>query len=325
MFPPMPILRLLADGTFHSGEALGHALHLSRTAIWKQVQSLSGAGVVVEAVRGKGYRIPGGLDLLDAARIKAGLSVESRAARVVVDLFDVVDSTNAVALSRLRVGERTGYACLAECQTAGRGRRGRAWVSPFASNIYLSIIHEFAAGFSTIDGLSLAVGVAVCEALESLGIGGVGLKWPNDIIFDGAKLGGILIEVAGDIGGACQAVIGVGVNVAMNTKTAQAIDQDWTDLMRAGLARGRRNDVATALLDGVLCCARDFERDGLAVFLSRWRRFDLLFARHVDVLSGDTVVSGVMEGVDSTGALIVRSDAGVRMFRSGEVSVRGWQ
>lgn len=318
-----PIINLLADGAFHSGAELGSRLGISRTAVWNHVQAVQKLGIAVDAVRGKGYRIPRGLDLLDVGRLEAGMGPVARAMIRSVDVFDVVDSTNAVAVSHLKAGGDGGYACFAECQTAGRGRRGRSWVSPYATSIYFTFVHEFLRGFSAIDGLSLVVGVAVAEALEAAGCRGVGLKWPNDLVASDAKLGGILIEVYGDVGGPCRAVIGVGINVDLSSVAMPPLDQPLTDLLRLGLPRGHRNELAIALLNGVGVSVRDFDRDGLPGFLARWQRFDCLSGRPVNVIAGSGTIPGVAEGIDQAGGLCVRTADGLRVFRSGEVSVRG--
>lgn len=318
-----PLINLLADGAFHSGAELGARLGISRTAVWNHVQAVQKLGIQVDAVRGKGYRIPHGLDLLHVGQLLAGMGPVARAMIRDVEVFDVVDSTNAVAASRLKAGGEGGYACFAECQTAGRGRRGRSWVSPYATSIYFTFVHEFLRGFPAIDGLSLVVGVSVAEALEAAGCRGVGLKWPNDLVAADAKLGGILIEVYGDVGGPCRAVIGVGINVDLSSVDMPPLDQPLIDLLRIGLPRGRRNDLAIALLNGVSLAVRDFERDGLAGFLSRWQRFDCLLGRPVNVFAGGEPIPGSAEGIDQTGGLCVRTEAGVQVFRSGEVSVRG--
>ena len=136
------------------------------------------------------------------------------------------------ALRRVEAGGRSGLVCTAEQQTAGRGRRGREWISPFGRNLYVSTVWEFTQGAAALEGLSLAVGVAVAQALKGLGLPEVQLKWPNDIQHEGKKLGGVLLEMVGDASRQCQVVVGIGVNVAMPGAAANAIDQAWTDISR---------------------------------------------------------------------------------------------
>lgn len=318
------LVELLADGSFHSGESLGATLGLTRAAVWKRVNALADIGLTVDAVRGKGYRIAGGLSLLSKEAIQRNFSAVVMSDVQVLDIFDTVGSTNEVALSRVRAGNMGCYVCLAEHQTAGRGRRGRQWLSPYAANIYLSMVKNFPGGIAALDGLSLVVGVVVCEALESLGVDGVGLKWPNDIVVGSAKLGGILIEIAGDMTGVAAAVIGVGLNVSISAPAAALLDREWIDLSRMGRGELSRNTLAASLLNGLCPALREFQQQGLAPFLARWRRLDVVVGRRISVLSGDTIISGVAEGIDDAGGLLVRDASGVRAYRGGEVSVRGW-
>ena len=159
------LLPLLADGEFHSGQDLAEAMGVSRTAVWKQVNRLVNDSVLaIESVKGKGYRIPGGIDLLDAAQVKAGLDARASALMGRLEILDTVDSTNAHLMRLAEQDGLTGLVCTAEQQSAGRGRRGRQWVSPYASNLYLSLLWEFTQGAAALEGLSLAVGVAVAHA-----------------------------------------------------------------------------------------------------------------------------------------------------------------
>jgi BirA family biotin operon repressor/biotin-[acetyl-CoA-carboxylase] ligase len=157
------LLPLLADGEFHSGQELAGVLGVSRTAVWKQLEKLRELGLQIESVRGKGYRIRGGMELLEASRIEAGLTADSRRLLAELVVADVLDSTNAEVLRRMERGGPSGLACVAEQQTAGRGRRGRQWVSPYAGNIYLSLGWEFAGGAAALEGLSLACSRWVCR------------------------------------------------------------------------------------------------------------------------------------------------------------------
>src|SRR5690606_303392 len=202
------ILNLLADGKYHSGQELACLLGRSRTAIWKHLQKLEDLGLHLSAVKGRGYRLEGGLELLDEGLIRSSLDSQAQALLSKLDIHYIIDSTNSHAL-RERFAESSGYICLSEQQTAGKGRRERPWVSPFGRNIYLSLLWSFDGGVVTLEGLSLAVGVAVEEALNSCGVEGVMLKWPNDVLWQQRKLAGILLEVVGDPAGSCQVVVGI--------------------------------------------------------------------------------------------------------------------
>ena len=209
---------------------------------------------------------------------------------------------------------------LAETQTAGRGRRGRSWVSPLGGNLFCSLRWVFEQGVAATGGMGLATGVAVARALDQVGVQ-VRVKWPNDLVVDGAKLGGILIEAGGEMSGPAELIIGVGINLALGQQGTEQIDQPWTDLRRLG-ATVSRNDLAAALIGELLGTCRRFEAKGLAPFLTEWRELDDLAGRPVRVLMGRDPVEGEAEGVDEEGRLLVRTAQGLQRFYGGEVSVR---
>lgn len=317
----MALVRLLADGKFHSGEALGAALGISRASVNNRVNKLRAGDISVYSVPGKGYMVPGGVDLLDGGAIRGQLPGPVAANLDVLQVVDIATSTNDLALAGLKQGTFSRAAIFAEQQVSGRGRRGRTWLSPFAANIYLSVTWEFPGGLAAIDGLSLAVGVALCDAVRDLGVSDVGMKWPNDLVVRTRKMGGILIEVHGDISGSCSVVIGIGLNVAMPREAGVAIEQLWTDLRQEGCDVSR-NKVAGTLLVHVIATLDKFSRAGLAVYLARWREYDVVLGKKVDVRVGATIVSGIAAGIDDGGALIVDTDKGRSIFHGGEVSVR---
>lgn len=318
------LTHLLADGEFHSGKTLGQALGLGRAAVWKQVQALGLRGLRIVAVRGKGYRSVSRLDLLDEQVIRGMMGACATGAFPNIDVLDLVDSTNDACISRVRATKAKGYVCFAEQQSAGRGRRGRRWVSPFGRNIYASVAWSFEGGLPATQGLSIAIGVAVCEAVEALGCAGIKLKWPNDIYCHGAKLGGILIDVVGDVDGECFVVIGVGLNVVMSADDGVGIEQRWTDLANAG-CHVPRNQIAATLLNSISRVLFAFGRGGLGEFRAEWDRLDMLRGRQVSVQIGQETAVGVAAGINDAGALVLSTTGGDRFFSGGEVSVRGWQ
>jgi BirA family biotin operon repressor/biotin-[acetyl-CoA-carboxylase] ligase len=316
------VLPLLADGEFHSGQELAAVLGVSRTAVWKQLEKLRELGLPVESVRGRGYRIRGGVDLLEASRIEAGLSAESRPLLEELVVAEVLDSTNAEVMRRLEAGAGSGLVCVAEQQTAGRGRRGRQWVSPYAGNIYLSLAWEFAGGAAALEGLSLAVGVAVADAMQALGLAGIALKWPNDILCGDAKLGGILIEMVGDAAGSCQVVVGIGLNVNMPAGAGAEIDQRWTDIRSALGASASRNQVLVELLNRLLPLLEGYEASGFSPWRDAWQALDAHAGKEVIVSSGGQRSAGIARGIDGSGALILETSLGEQLVHGGEVSVR---
>lgn len=322
--PKTTLLPLLANGEYRSGQDLAEALGISRTAVWKQLNNLGELGLEIESVKGRGYRIPGGIDLLDGAAVQSALRPETVALLSRLEVLESIDSTNAQVLRLMEQGEGAGLACTAEQQSAGRGRRGRTWVSPFARNLYLSLAWEYQQGAAALEGLSLAVGVGVARALASCGLPPVQLKWPNDVIFEGSKLGGVLLEMAGDASGVCQVVVGVGLNVAMPDATARDIDQAWTDIH--SISGGRhpgRSALLAALLNELLPLLAGFEVGGFAPWREQWQALDAFAGQTVVLHTGGQPMSGVARGVDARGALqLETAAAGVQSVFGGEISLR---
>ena len=320
--PMQHLLNVLSDGEFHSGDELGRLLGVSRTAVWKQLKKLQELGLALESVKGKGYRIEGGLDLLSAAKVQQGLTDNTQALLSQLDIRDQIDSTNTVVMQQALAHPSTvqGYVCTAEQQSAGRGRRGRTWVSPYASNIYLSAAWQFAGGAVALQGLSLAVGVAMVKALAAIEVEGVELKWPNDLLYRRRKLAGILIEMVGDAAGPCQVVVGIGLYVSMPTQAA--IDQPWVDVATINAAAADRNRLLSAMLNELLPMLADFERQGFALWRDAWQGLNAYAGEEVVVTQGEELTLGRMIGVDDSGALILETALGRRTFNGGEVSLR---
>lgn len=318
----LPLLGELAGGDAVSGSELADRLGVSRAAIWKQVQRLRELGLAVEARAGHGYRLAAAVELLDAAKIAAALDAEERARLDDLVVHWQIDSTSSELLRRAATDPRDGLACLAEVQSAGRGRRGRTWRMPLGGGLALSLLKRFEDGMAALGGLSLVAGVAAVQALADCGFDGIGLKWPNDLLAHGRKLGGILVELGGDATGPCHAVIGIGLNLRLDAQAA-AIDQPWIDL--ATLARGgtlSRNDIAARLLARLGAALERFQAEGFAAFAEAYARLDLLRGRPVRVLRAHGHEDGVACGIDERGALRVAFADGERSVDGGEVSVR---
>ena len=320
------ILSILADGQFHSGSQLAEKIGLSRSTICKQVNGLSNLGIKFNAISGKGYCLDYAVQLLSEIEIRAHLSPTSSNLLTDIEIFFSIDSTNSYLNDKSRLNkEKNGAICLAEHQMAGRGRRGRDWVSPFGNNIYLSILWTFQSGAMAINGLSLAIGVAVVRALNECGINDVELKWPNDIYWQGKKLAGILIEVSGEAGGSCSAVIGLGLNLYIPKEKAESITQDWVDLSQIlpYNPAAIRNKLTAVLLNHLLPITANFEHDKLDSYIDEWRKYDCMKGREVNIFMGDNVFSGTVEGVDDNGLLLLSNEQGkLKTFASGEVSFR---
>jgi len=321
------LIKILSDGQFHSGEDVGKQLGVTRAAVWKAVQKLPALGLQYDSVTGKGYRIPAGVDLLDKEAIEAHLSDEAKPLFSGLEVFDVLGSTNDLVADRVKSsdtsGGHTGFFCLAEQQTAGRGRRGKEWVSPYAKNIYLSFAWQFERGIAAIEGLSLAVGLGVANALDQCQVPGVELKWPNDLLVSGNKLGGILIEMTGDLEGACQVVIGVGVNVSMTEAQGQSIDQAWQSISSLNaVAASDRNKLVGSVMSELLLTLSRFESEGFAAYRDQWQEKDYFLNKPVTLMIAENPIQGIARGIAENGALRLEVDGQIKEFSGGEISLR---
>lgn len=315
------LIELLADGQFHPGDELGQLLGISRAGVWKKIQKLQEAGLDVQSVRGKGYRLAYPMEWLQESEIRAALLAEAAPLVKQLEILTLTPSTNDVAMKMAAQGIGSGYICMAEQQTSGRGRRGRQWVSPFGSNLYLSVVWEFYQGAAQLEGLSLATGVAVVDALNHLGVEGVGLKWPNDVLVGQAKLGGILLEMTGDPSGRCQVVLGVGLNHRLPKLASETIDQSWTRVedIKPGIPR---NLLAAEVISQLVLMLRRFSLHGFVAFSERWQQLDLFKGKQAVVKTGAEDVVGIAQGVDSTGGLIIETPSGRQVMKGGELSLR---
>ncbi|QIL92056.1 bifunctional biotin--[acetyl-CoA-carboxylase] ligase/biotin operon repressor BirA [Microbulbifer sp. SH-1] len=316
-----PLLNLLADGEVHSGESLGDVLGVSRAAVWKQLQKLESLGLQVISEKGRGYRLCGGLDLLDEHTIREQLARDVAPLLCGLQVVDQVDSTNARMLAALDAGAGHGQVLLAEQQTAGRGRRGRAWQSPFASGISISIGWRFSGGVQLLEGLSLAVGVALARALARFDVPDLRLKWPNDVWCRGRKLAGVLLELSGDLTDRCAVVIGIGLNMRLPVAAAEAIEQPWIDLaeVRPGISR---NLLVAAMLDELLPMLSAYPDSGFGAWREAWQALDQFAGAEVCLQSAQQRWCGIERGVDGSGALLLDIDGECRAFHGGELSLR---
>ncbi|EER9095907.1 bifunctional biotin--[acetyl-CoA-carboxylase] ligase/biotin operon repressor BirA [Escherichia coli] len=308
---PLKLIALLANGEFHSGEQLGETLGMSRAAINKHIQTLRDWGVDVFTVPGKGYSLPEPIQLLNAEQILGQLDGSS------VAVLPVIDSTNQYLLDR--IGElKSGDACVAEYQQAGRGRRGRKWFSPFGANLYLSMFWRLEQGPAAAIGLSLVIGIVMAEVLRKLGADKVRVKWPNDLYLQDRKLAGILVELTGN---AAQIVIGAGINMAMRRVEESVVNQGWITLQEAGINLDR-NTLAAMLIRELRAALELFEQEGLAPYLSRWEKLDNFINRPVKLIIGDKEIFGISRGIDKQGALLLEQDGIIKPWMGGEISLR---
>lgn len=318
---PADFFALLTTRAEWSGSDLAATSGITRAAIWKRIEQLRARGLPIRAEAGRGYRLDAAIEPLDKERIAAAIAPELRARVGPIDVFWEIDSTSS-ALAR-RAPSSAPCACLAEIQSAGRGRRGRGWQMPLAGGIALSYLRRFDRGMTELGGLSLVAGIAVLRALADGGVDGTALKWPNDIVADDHKLGGILVELGGDALGPCHAIVGIGLNVRVPSAAGAAIGQPWTDLdaLCAGAAPSR-NLCAGRVLSRLAEAFDAFEAEGFAPFAHEYARHDALRGRPITILHGDASFVAIACGISERGALVIERGGKRLEIDSGEVSVR---
>lgn len=317
---PFSILKLLSSQEFRSGEEISRELGISRASVHNLMERARLLGVDIQAVRGKGYRLAEEYSWLERDRLHRRLSEIG----YTLHLHEQVDSTNSQLLGLAQQGQAHKSVLAAEWQSQGRGRRGRTWWAPLGTGLTFSLLWRFQRPLTALSGLSLAVGVALARALRTLGVESAALKWPNDILVDGRKLAGILIETHGDMLSAASAVIGVGINVRNVPYSAET---RGFSLIAMEDVLGRmpdRNDVLLAMLHELNEVLKLFDAQGFAPFVDEWQSMHAWQGLPVQVIAagGDSVVNGRALGVDEAGVLRLATDDGVQLVHSGEVSLR---
>lgn len=311
----LKLLTLLADGGFHSGNELGAELGISRAAVWKRLQRLTEEfGLEVQSVLGKGYRLAHPLSLLRLDTLQASFP------SLPIFIYESISSTNDQA-KKLLVSSAAPLVVLAEHQTLGKGRRGREWSSPFAQNLYMSFVWPVTEGMAQIDGLSLAVGLAVARSVEQVVGTTAQLKWPNDVLINDHKVAGILLELVGDPADLCHVVIGIGVNLNM-TGTNQAISQRWTSLCKETGKHVDRTQFAQHILEQLDRYLYKQKNYGFSSLKSEWLSMHAWQGRSVILSSGHDVVYGQVSGIGDKGEICLVVDGKEILFIGGELSLR---
>ena len=314
-------LRLLADGEFRSGEAMARMLGVSRASIWNALHALDGMGLEIFKVHGRGYRLSQPLVWLEREAFERELGAD--AGGFSVEVLDLVPSTNTLLMERVAAGAPGGSVIAAEWQTQGRGRRGRVWHATPGAALTFSLLWRFQLGASALSGLSLAIGVAVIRALARCGVVDAGLKWPNDIIWKGRKLAGMLIEMHGEVTGPGAVVIGLGLNCRLPDTLRDRIDQPVVDLAQICASVPDRNRVLALLLREMAAVLGAFAQTGFAALRAEWEGCHVYQNKAVRLsLPDGAVLDGLCLGVDDDGALRLQTAGGVRRIHSGDVSLR---
>ncbi len=326
------LIRYLSNGQFFSGQWLGEQLGVSRAAISNHIASLVDMGLDIYSVTGKGYKLSEPLTLLDENNIQRKLLELGQKNKV--EVHNIIDSTNSYLLRRLPNQNHNLQVCLAEYQNSGRGRRGRKWISPFGSHIYMSMYWYLEQGMAAAMGLSVVSALAVSDAIKDLYQIDVQLKWPNDIYFDGVKLAGILIDLEGQALEPCHCVIGIGLNINMPQKSAEQVDQPWTDLQEVinkSITNSEdkkvdfidRDELAATLITKLSLRLQQHQSEGLATMVNEWAKHDFYFNKPVKLITGTREKKGICRGINSQGALLLEVEGQISPVYGGEVSLRG--
>jgi BirA family biotin operon repressor/biotin-[acetyl-CoA-carboxylase] ligase len=310
-------LAILGNKQCYDGTSMGKQLGMTRAGVWKVIKKLTSQGINISSHKGKGYELLDTIELLDEKKIKAGLSPN-----IYLELFETIDSTSD---HLLRMNHRSSglRVCLAEHQSKARGRFARKWHAPLGQNVYFSLLYPFAKDLSALAGLSLVIGLSICNTINSLyELPELALvKWPNDIVYGDAKLGGILVEVEAEAHGFCAAVIGIGLNVNMVDACGE-IDRKWTSIRKINNKDNDRNTLTVRLINDLLIYIRNFEQYGFEYFMEEWRSKDALLNKSIELKVGQNIHRGQVKGVNTQGHLLLQVVPGrVESFSSGEATL----
>ncbi len=312
------LVQLLNQPGAVSGTLIGEQLGISRMAVQKRIKTLVENGLAIEAVSGKGYTLAAGVCLLSDSHIGAYLSPINCES---VEVLQSVESTNSFLLAKEILNGRAKV-CVAEAQSAGRGRRGNDWQSAPYRNLMLSISWGFDHWPDTITGLGLAVALCVTETLNNEYDLDVKIKWPKDLMIKDNKLAGILIDGAGESSGCCNVVVGLGLNVHQPDWSASDAAYQWSDLHSLGV-KPNRNQLIGQVSNSVINMLSQFADSGFSPLVERWNALSSFSGRRVKVGKQDDFIQGRMISVDSAGALLVVDDDGQQhRFADSNVSVR---
>lgn len=313
------LLTALSGGDFLSGQVLAERLGVSRTSVANHIKQLQLLGLDIYKVKGRGYCLAAPLNLLDAAYIS---QLRQHGSPDIL-VQHITDSTNNQLMLKVSQGQvkQPGYTLVAEAQTAGRGRRGRSWYSPFASSLYFSLYWCLEQGIATAGGLSLVVGIALVRLLNMLYNLDAKIKWPNDIYISDKKVCGILVELRGQANAACDVIIGIGLNIRLPEQAGVNINQQFTDLASETGVMVERNHLVVALQSQLISVLNEFNLRGFSVFVDEFNQYNQYRLQQIR-LSGNDDVVGICLGVDSQGGLLIQNSTGLHSYFGGELSLR---
>ncbi len=320
----------LSDGEFHSGEMLAEAVGVTRSAVWKAIEQLREAGLQIDAHTNKGYRLARPTEALDGLVIRNHLPTSVRE-RCAIEVVWEIDSTNLALLSRAAPEPHRYEVFLAENQTGGRGRRGRVWQARLGSSLCLSIATSFDPLPRDLPALTLVVGLQVRAALLKSAAKGIRLKWPNDLVIETsearlAKVGGILVELRAEAGGAAQVVIGIGLNLSLDDQDRAAIatlGNAAASLADCGVDAHARNRLVADIVSDCVIGLERFRLEGFVPFKESWPSADALRDQPITVHDVNGERRGIARGIDAQGALSLEcADGSHELVMAGDVSVR---
>ena len=317
------LLRLLMAAPTVSGEQVSAALGISRAAVWKRVEKLRAQGFDIRSAGRSGYRLLPLPDALDAAALSALLDT-AWAGRALA-LLPIVDSTNAEARRRALEGAPHGLLVAADQQTAGRGRRGRGWLSAPGMGLWMTLLLRPQAQAEQIPCLTLLIALAAARACQAVSGAPVRIKWPNDLVVHGRKLCGILLEMAADLDGVQWVAAGVGINLRQQPEDfPEALRGTAISLAQCMDAPPPRAALAAAFLREVEALYDAWAAHGMAGIRQPYLAASATLGQPVRVEALDEAFTGTAEALDDTGALLVRqADGTLRRVLAADVSVRG--
>lgn len=316
-----PILRHLSDGAFHSGQSLADGLGISRASVFNVIRQAETLGVSIYPVRGKGYKLSECIEWMDGNAVSKALGDVAHAFDIRIG--DSLASTNESLMNAALSSAVDGSVLCAEHQYAGKGRRGRQWLSVLGGSLTFSVLLRFERGLQSMGGLSLVAGMAVARAVNRHSRHPARLKWPNDILVGYRKLAGILVEVQGDMNGSAFAIVGIGLNVRLNDAQREGIDQAVIDLAEMGVTVGRNQLLADCLRE-LHTILKIFREHGFSALRDEWMAIDAYSGKEVSLLLPNShAVQGVDCGVDNTGALLLCDGNAISTaYSGGEISLR---
>jgi BirA family biotin operon repressor/biotin-[acetyl-CoA-carboxylase] ligase len=311
------ITKILSDLNYHDGNNIGNKLGITRSAVWKNIKKLENYGIEIDSLKTRGYILKDPLILLDEEKIKSEIDDQY----INLEIFETLGSTNDY-IKASKAKEKINI-CIAEHLSNARGRMGRKWHAPFGQNIYLSYGYYFKKDLAALSGLSLIISLALIKACNILNLKEkLSVKWPNDLVYQGRKIAGILIEILAEANGSSYVIIGIGLNVNMKSDQNEDITQDWTSLVNL---KGRyidRNELSVSIINELSKYLYKFNQVGLEGFTEEWMGVDALFNQKIKILSGDLEIQGIAKSINNYGNLIVQLENGeLKTYSSGDATI----